>query len=32
VNWNTTPTFGTATNRFAYDSPREFRVSFGVRF
>jgi hypothetical protein len=32
VNWNTLPAFGTAVNRFAYDSPRMFRVSFGVRF
>jgi hypothetical protein len=32
VNWNLAPAFGTATNRFAYDSPRGFRLSFGVRF
>jgi hypothetical protein len=32
VNWNLAPAFGTPTNRFAYDSPRMFRVSFGVRF
>jgi hypothetical protein len=32
VNWNLAPAFGTPLNRFAYDSPRQFRVSFGVRF
>ena len=32
VNWNLSPAFGTPTNRFAYDSPRELRLSFGVRF
>ena len=26
------PKFGTALNRFAYTTPREMRVSFGVRF
>ena len=26
------PNFGTALNRFAYTTPREMRVSFGVRF
>ena len=32
VNWDTSAAFGTPLNRFAYDSPRMFRVSFGVRF
>jgi hypothetical protein len=32
VNWNLAPDFGTPINRFAYDSPRTFRVTFGVRF
>jgi outer membrane receptor protein involved in Fe transport len=32
VNWDYGPTFGTALNRLAYTSPRQFRVSFGVRF
>jgi hypothetical protein len=32
VNWNLAPAFGNPTNRFAYDTPRMFRVSFGVRF
>jgi outer membrane receptor protein involved in Fe transport len=33
TNWNyNTTTFGTALNRFAYDSPRQFRIGFGVRF
>jgi hypothetical protein len=32
VNWNLSPSFGTPINRFAYDSPRTFRLSFGVRF
>jgi hypothetical protein len=32
VNWSLAPGFGTPLNRFAYDSPREFRVTFGVRF
>src|SRR5262249_49158015 len=32
VNWVKTAAFGTPINRFAYDSPREFRVTFGVRF
>jgi len=32
VNWAKGPAFGTARNRFAYTSPRQFRVSFGVRF
>jgi hypothetical protein len=32
VNWDLGPAFGTAVNRFAFTSPREFRVTFGVRF
>jgi hypothetical protein len=32
VNWEYGPNFGQALNRFAYTSPRQFRISFGVRF
>jgi hypothetical protein len=32
VNWDYAPTFGTALNRFAYTTPRQFRITFGVRF
>ncbi|HEY7169371.1 MAG TPA: TonB-dependent receptor [Vicinamibacterales bacterium] len=32
VNWDYAPTFGTALNRFAYTTPRQFRIGFGVRF
>ena len=32
VNWDYGPNFGKALNRLAYTSPRQFRVSFGVRF
>jgi hypothetical protein len=32
TNWALGPAFGTALNRFAYTTPREMRVSFGVRF
>jgi hypothetical protein len=32
VNWAKSPTFGKALNRFAYTTPRTFRVTFGVRF
>jgi len=32
VNFAKTAAFGTAVNRFSYTSPREFRLSFGVRF
>ena len=32
VNWDFGPAFGHAVNRFAYTSPRQFRVTFGVRF
>jgi hypothetical protein len=32
VNWNYGPNFGKALNRFAYTTPRMFRMTFGVRF
>jgi outer membrane receptor protein involved in Fe transport len=32
VNWNYGPNFGKGLNRFAYTTPRMFRVSFGIRF
>jgi hypothetical protein len=32
VNWDYGPNFGTAANRFAYSTPRTFRMSFGLRF
>jgi hypothetical protein len=32
VNWDYGPQFGQAANRFAYTTPRTFRMSFGVRF
>jgi hypothetical protein len=32
VNWTYNANFGTPVNRFAYTSPRSFRLSFGVRF
>jgi outer membrane receptor for ferrienterochelin and colicin len=32
TNWDFGPIFGTALNRFAYTSPRQFRMSVGVRF
>jgi outer membrane receptor protein involved in Fe transport len=32
VNWDFAPGFGTAQSRMAFTSPREFRVTFGVRF
>ena len=32
VNWAYGQNFGKALNRFAYTSPRTFRLSFGVRF
>ena len=32
VNWAKGPIFGTAVNRLAWTSPRQFRLSFGVRF
>lgn len=32
VNWDYGPNFGNALSRFAYTTPRTFRMSFGVRF
>jgi outer membrane receptor for ferrienterochelin and colicin len=32
VHWSKGPTFGTALNRFAYTTPRTFRLSLGLRF
>jgi hypothetical protein len=32
VHWAKSPTFGRALNRFAYTTPRTFRMTFGVRF
>lgn len=32
VNWSKGPNFGHALTRFAYTSPRQLRLSFGVRF
>jgi outer membrane receptor for ferrienterochelin and colicin len=32
TNWAKSPTFGRALNRFAYTTPRTFRMTFGVRF
>jgi outer membrane receptor protein involved in Fe transport len=32
VHWNYGPNFGTALNRFAYTTPRMFRINFGIRF
>jgi outer membrane receptor for ferrienterochelin and colicin len=32
THWDLGPTFGQATSRFAYQIPRTFRMSFGVRF
>ena len=32
TNWNYSPSFGTATIKTAFTSPRTFRLSFGVRF
>jgi outer membrane receptor protein involved in Fe transport len=32
VNWAKGPAFGHANNKFAYTTPRMFRLSFGVRF
>jgi hypothetical protein len=32
VNWDLTPTFGQAQNRFAYQIPRTFKIAMGVRF
>jgi len=32
VNWDYGPIFGQAVSRFAYTTPRTFRMSFGLRF
>ena len=32
TNWNYNANFGTPKNRFAFTSPRSFRLTFGVRF
>jgi len=32
VNWDYGPNFGRAISRFAYTTPRSYRISFGVRF
>jgi outer membrane receptor for ferrienterochelin and colicin len=32
LHWAKSPTFGKALNRFAYTTPRTFRLTFGVRF
>ncbi len=32
THWAKSPTFGKAVNRFAYTTPRTFRITFGVRF
>ena len=32
VNWDYGPNFGKPVNRFAYTTPRTYRVSFGIRF
>lgn len=32
VHYQKSPTFGTPTNRDAYQDPREYRISFGLRF
>jgi hypothetical protein len=32
VHWVKSPTFGLALNRFAYTTPRTFRLTFGMRF
>jgi hypothetical protein len=32
TNWDYGPNFGRAISRFAYTTPRSYRVSFGVRF
>ncbi len=32
VNWNYNSNFGTPLNRFAFTSPRTFRMTFGLRF
>ncbi|MEO7273043.1 MAG: carboxypeptidase regulatory-like domain-containing protein [Vicinamibacterales bacterium] len=32
TNWDLGPSFGDPSSRFAYQTPRTFRMSFGVRF
>jgi hypothetical protein len=32
TNWRYGANWGTPLNRFAFTSPREFRMTFGVRF
>jgi hypothetical protein len=32
VHWRRGAAFGTATSRWAYQYPRSFDVSFGIRF
>jgi hypothetical protein len=32
VNWDYGVNFGKALNRFAYTTPRTFRMTFGLRF
>ena len=32
THWDLGPTFGQPTSRFAYQTPRTFRMSFGVKF
>ena len=32
VNWDLGPSFGEPSSRFAYQTPRTFRISFGARF
>jgi outer membrane receptor for ferrienterochelin and colicin len=32
VNFDLAPTYGTALNRFAYTTPRQLRIGFGMRF
>jgi outer membrane receptor protein involved in Fe transport len=32
VNWDLGPSFGEPSSRFAYQTPRTFRMSFGARF
>jgi hypothetical protein len=32
VNWNYNTNWGTPLNRFAFTSPRTFRMTFGLRF
>ena len=32
VNWNYNANFNTPLNRFAFTTPRMFRINFGVRF